>query len=567
MSSNDTKTASRKKRILIVGGVAGGANAATRLRRLDETAEVVVFERGPHVSFANCGLPYHIGGEIKERAKLLQHTPETLRARFAIDVRIGNRVDRIDRASKEVEVTDLSNQRTYRESYDFLILSPGAAPLRPPVAGLDLPGVFTLRDVPDMDRIITWIRDRKPRSAAVVGGGFIGLEMVEQLHHQGIGCTVFESNPQILMPLDSEMSVHLQLELERHGVGLRLEDPVGEIAQASAGELTVKTKKGYSQNVDVVIWAIGVRPETGLAKEAGLEIGQTGAIRVSPAMQTSDPSIYAVGDCVEVTHGVLQEPTFIPLAGPANRQGRIVADHICGIPSRYRGTIGTAILRAFSLVAACTGANERLLRARGIPFQALHLHPASHASYYPGALPLALKVLFHADSGQLLGAQAVGGDGVDKRIDVLATAILGGLSIDDIADLELCYAPPFGSAKDPINMAGMVGKNVRGGLVQLAQWNALPSPSSEVQLLDVRDPSEVERGAVPGAMHIPLNELRSRLQELPVSREILVYCASGQRSYNACRILLQHGFRCRNMAGGYKTWSAVSKSSMPSATI
>jgi NADPH-dependent 2,4-dienoyl-CoA reductase/sulfur reductase-like enzyme/rhodanese-related sulfurtransferase len=543
-------------RIVIVGGVAGGANAATRLRRLDEHAEIVIFERGPYVSFANCGLPYHIGGEIKERQKLLQHTPETLKNRFALDVRTENEVTAIDRAQKEVEVLDRKTKRTYREAYDYLILSPGASPLRPPVQGLDLPGVFTLRDVPDMDRIIAWISQRKPKSAAVVGGGFIGLEMVEQLHHLGIACTVYESNPQVLMPIDCEMVAPLQAELRHKGITLKLGDGVGEISQGGQSPLCVHTRGGHTQEVDLVIWSIGVRPETKLAKDAGLAIGETGGVKVSETLQTSDPSIFAVGDCIEVTHGVTKTPAFIALAGPANRQGRIVADNICGIRSTYRGTIGTAVVRVFGLTAACTGANERLLKKVGQSYQCLYLHPNQHASYYPGASAFALKVLFDPSTGVLLGAQAVGADGIDKRIDVIATAILGVLTIDDLAELELCYAPPFGSAKDPVNMAGMIGQNLRRGLVTLAQWQEIAALPSTVQLLDVRDPGEVQKGAIPNALHVPLNDLRSRLSELPKDREIVVYCASGQRSYNACRILSQHGFRCRNLSGAFKTWSS-----------
>ena len=548
------------KRVLIVGGVAGGANAATRLRRLDEKAEIVVFERGKYVSFANCGLPYHIGGEIVERSKLLQHTPETLKNRFALDVRTESEVVKIDRELQEVEVLDLQKKTTYRERYDYLILSPGASPLRPAVPGLDLPGVFSLRDVPDMDRIIGWLSEKKPARAAIVGGGFIGLEMMEQLHRRGVSCTLFESNPQVLMPLDTELAALVQQEIRQHGVSISLGDGVAAIESVGDGALRVKTRSGATQEVDLVIWSIGVRPETKLARDAGLELGETGGIKVSGSMQTSDPAIYAVGDCIEVRHGITQQPAFIALAGPANRQGRIVADNICGIKSEYKGTIGTAIVRVFSLTAACTGANEKLLRKNNIPYQAVHLHPASHASYYPGAAQLACKVLFHSDTGRLLGAQAVGADGVDKRMDVVATAIYGGMTIEDLGDLELCYAPPFGSAKDPVNMAGMVGKNVRGGLVTLAQWGDVEALSATATVLDVRDPEEFQKGALPNALHIPLNSLRNRLNEVSKDREVLVYCASGQRSYNACRILTQNGYTCRNLSGAYKTWSSVFRS-------
>jgi NADPH-dependent 2,4-dienoyl-CoA reductase/sulfur reductase-like enzyme/rhodanese-related sulfurtransferase len=549
------------KRILIVGGVAGGANAATRLRRLDEKAEIIVFERGPYVSFANCGLPYHVGGEIQERKKLLQHTPETLKARFAIDVRIQHSVEKIDRGAKEVEVRDISTGRIYRERYDNLILSPGAAPFKPPVPGLDLPGVFALRDIPDMDKIIAWITEHKCTKAAIAGGGFIGLEMMEQLHHKGVMCVLFESNPQILTPLDAEMVRPIEAEMREKGISLHLSDPVQAITNGvvtdKGASLKITTKSGKSHQADLVIWSIGVRPETKLAVDAGLELGTTGAVKVNEHLQTSDPAIYAVGDCIEVTHGVTKAPAFIPLAGPANRQGRIAADNICGIPSTYKATYGTAVVRVFSLTAACTGANEKLLVKAGIPYQALHLHPNSHASYYPGAHPLALKVIYNSETGALLGAQAVGKDGVDKRIDVLAVAIQAGLTVDDLVDLELCYAPPFGSAKDPVNLAGMMGDNVRNERVTVAQWSDVDRLSDSVQLVDVRDSAEVARGSIPNAIHIPLNDLRARLSELPTDKELLVFCQSGQRSYNACRILMQNGYVCRNLSGAYKTWSTT----------
>jgi rhodanese-related sulfurtransferase len=367
---------------------------------------------------------------------------------------------------------------------------------------------------------------------------------------------LFESNPQILMPLDAEMVRPIQLEMHNRGVKTFLSDPVQAISPGVTHALTVTAKSGQKVEADVVIWSIGVRPETKLATEAGLELGVTGAVKVNEHLQTSDPKIFAVGDCIEVTHGVTKTPAFIPLAGPANRQGRIAADNICGIASRYKATYGTAIVRVFSLTAACTGANEKLLTKAGIPYQALHLHPNSHASYYPGAHPLALKVLYNPETGVLLGAQAVGADGVDKRIDVLAVAIQAGLTVEDLGDLELCYAPPFGSAKDPVNLAGMMGDNVRSERVKVAQWSEVEKLSAHTQLLDVRDPAEFQRGSIPGAMHIPLNDLRTRLHELPKGKELLVFCQSGQRSYNACRILIQHGFSCRNLSGAYKTWSA-----------
>ncbi len=543
-----------KKRVLIVGGVAGGANAATRLRRLDEQLEIVIFERGPYVSFANCGLPYHIGGEIEQRQKLLQHTPESLRARFGVDVRVLHRVEKIDRATSELEILDITNNKLCRERYDYVVLSPGAAPFKPTVPGLDLPGVFSLRDVPDMDRIIEWVARQGCKRVVIAGGGFIGLEMMEQLHQKGLHCQLFESNPQILTPLDPEMVAPIESDIRSRGVELHLSDPVAQIQQNPDNTLTVISKSGKRIETELVIWSIGVKPETTLAVNAGLELGSTGAVKVNQYLQTSDPKIYAVGDCIEVTHGATGTPAFIPLAGPANRQGRIAADNICGIRSTFRGTFGTAIVRVFSHTAACTGANEKLLSKHSIPYQALHLHPASHASYYPGATPLALKVLYHAQTGKLLGAQCVGQEGVDKRVDVLAVAMQSGLTVEELVDLELCYAPPFGSAKDPVNMAGMIGDNIRAERVRTAQWSEVAELSKTMQLIDVRDDAEVQRGTIPGALPIPLNQLRSRLAELPRDKELLVFCQSGQRSYNACRILMQNGFRCRNLSGAYKTW-------------
>jgi NADPH-dependent 2,4-dienoyl-CoA reductase/sulfur reductase-like enzyme/rhodanese-related sulfurtransferase len=547
------------RKVLIVGGVAGGANAATRLRRLDEDAEIVIFERGPYVSFANCGLPYHIGGEIEKREKLLQHTPETLRARFAIDVRVLNEVVSIDRTAKQVMVQDLAKNTTYQESYDTLILSPGAAPFKPTVPGLDLEGVFTLRDVPDMDRIIAWLSERQVKQVAIAGGGFIGLEMMEQLHHRQIAVTLFESNPQILTPLDKEMVAPIESEMRDNGVTLYVSDPVAKIESKGEGPLLVSSKSGVTCQAEAVIWSIGVRPETTLAVDAGLTLGTSGGIKVNQHLQTSDPDIYAVGDCIEVTHGVTHTPAVIPLAGPANRQGRIAADNIVGIRSTYKATFGTAIVRVFSQTAACTGANEKLLQKSDISYQAIHVHPASHASYYPGAHPTALKVLFCPETGKILGAQGVGKDSVDKRIDVIAVAMQAGVPVEELAELELCYAPPFGSAKDPVNMLGMVAQNIRAGRVSYKQWSDIEdlSRDSAYQILDVRDEAEVAKGAMPNSIHIPLNSLRSRLSELPKDKTLIVYCHSGQRSYNACCILAQRGFSCCNVSGAFKTWSAV----------
>jgi len=552
----------KAKRLLIVGGVAGGASAAARARRLDEQAQIIVFERGPHVSFANCGLPYFVGGEIADKSALLVQTPASLHTRFNLDVRCSQEVLAIDRAGRRVRVRDLASGRDYEEAYDALLLSPGAAPLRPPIPGIERPGHFTLRIVPDAEEITAWLEEMPKGRAVVVGGGYIGLEMAEQLHRRGLAVTVVEALPQVLAPFDPEMAAWLHQELRAQGVTLCLGDAVAAFEPPAPGQSArasvVVLKSGRRLEADVVILALGVRPETELARRAGLEIGALGGIRVNDRMQTSDPHIWAVGDAVEVRDRVTGAWALIPLAGPANRQGRIAADNIFGRDARYEGTWGTAVLRVFSLTAACTGASEKTLRQAGIPHLALHLHPGSHAGYYPGATPIALKILFAPDTGKLLGAQAVGRDGVDKRIDVLATALQAGLTVHDLADLELAYAPPFGSAKDPVNLAGMAAQNVLAGDVRLAQWHEVAGidPATTV-LLDVRTPAERQKGFIPGSIHIPLDELRARLAELPRDREIIVSCQSGQRSYFACRLLTQHGFRARNLTGSYRTWKTA----------
>lgn len=583
-----------RKKIVIVGGVAGGASAAARARRLCEQCEITVFERGPHVSFANCGLPYFVGGEIVEQDSLLLQTPETLRARFNLDVRVSTEVVAIDRGRQVLKVRELGSGREYEQPYDTLVLSTGASPLKPPIPGIDRAGHFTVRNIPDVERIMAWIKDCSACRAVVVGGGYIGLEMAEQLKHRGLGVTVIEALPQVMAPLDPEMAAWLHQELRANDVALHLGDSVAAFETPQPGETArasvVVLKSGKRIEADTVVLGLGVRPETSLAKNAGLELGSLGGIRVNDHMQTSDAKIFAVGDAVEVRDRVTGVWGIIPLAGPANRQGRIAADNIFGRPSRYESTQGTAILRLFKLSAGCTGANEKSLRKAGIPYQALHLHPGSHAGYYPGAEPIAMKVLFAPDSGKLLGAQAVGHDGVDKRIDVFATAVKGNMTVQDLAELELAYAPPFGSAKDPVNMAGMAAQNVLAGDVKLAQWNEIPSSSSSrresaqsspegkvsgltsaatsqdhLVLLDVRRPDERAKGFIPGSLHIPLDELRARMNELPRDQEIIVHCQSGQRSYFACRILSQHGFRVRNLTGSYRTWkTAIATSPSPS---
>jgi NADPH-dependent 2,4-dienoyl-CoA reductase/sulfur reductase-like enzyme/rhodanese-related sulfurtransferase len=550
------------KRLVIVGGVAGGASAAARARRLSEEAEIVVFERGPHVSFANCGLPYYVGGEIAQESDLLLQTPESLRARFNLDVRVRSEVMGIDRQAKRVRVRDLAAGTEYEQSYDALILAPGASPLKPPIPGIEREGHFTVRNVPDVEKIMVWLKSGPARRAVVVGGGYIGLEMAEQLKRRGLAVSVVEALPQVMAPLDPEMAAWLHQELAANDVKLLLNDAVAAFEPPQTSEearaSVVVLKSGKRLPADLVVLGLGVRPETGLAKQAGLDLGLLGGIRVNAQLQTSDPCIWAVGDAVEVRDAVTQLPSLIPLAGPANRQGRIAADNIFGRKAHYEATYGTAILRLFKLAAGCTGANEKSLRKAGIPYQAVHLHPGSHAGYYPGASPIALKVLFAPGTGKLLGAQAVGSDGVDKRIDVLATALKAGMTVHDLAELELAYAPPFGSAKDPVNLAGMAAQNVLAGGVSLAQWYEVAEFNPATTLvLDVRTQAERSKGFIPGSVHIPLDQLRARVGELPRDKAIIASCQSGQRSYFASRFLRQNGFEVRNLTGSYRTWHAA----------
>lgn len=552
-------------RLVIIGGVAGGASAAARARRLSEEAEIIVLERGPHVSFANCGLPYFVGGEIVNEDDLLVQTPKSLHSRFNLDVRVNSEVVSIDREAKVVMVRDLANSREYSLPYDALVISTGAAPLTPPIPGIDRDGHFTVRNVPDVVRIKSWISESESTRAVVVGGGYIGLEMAEQLvRHGGVSVSLVEALPQVMAPLDPEMAAWLHLELKQHGVELCTGSAVAAFEAPSDAEPArasiVVLKDGRRLPADVVILGMGVKPESALAKAAGLEIGERGGIRVNERMQTSDPAIYAVGDVVEVRDVITGAWSLIPLAGPANRQGRIAADNIMGRSASYNGTQGTAVLRLFGLTAGCTGANEKTLRAAGIACEVLHMHPASHAGYYPGAESIALKVLFAPGTGKLLGAQAVGRDGVDKRLDVFATALKAGMTMNDLAELELAYAPPFGSAKDPVNLAGMAAQNVLAGDVALAQWHEIATLDPEKTLvLDVRRADERAKGCIPGSMHIPLDELRARLGELPKDKEIIASCQSGQRSYFACRLLAQHGFKVRNLAGSWRTFSTATR--------
>ena len=543
-------------KLLIVGGVAGGASAAARSRRLSEGAEIIMFERGPDVSFANCGLPYYVGGEIAERKKLLVTTPEQLRTRFKLDVRTRTSVEAIDRSAKKVRVRDLASGRVYEESYDKLLLAPGAAPLRPQLPGIDLPGIFTLRNLQDVDRIKGTV-DRGVKQAVVVGAGFIGLELVENFVKRGIATTVVELQDQVLPPFDKEMTTPILETLAEKGVGVLLGQSADGFEQAADG-LVVRLKSGQRLPAQLVVVGVGVRPENELAVEAGLEVGPRGGIRVNEHLQTSDTDIYAVGDAIEVKDFVSGDPTQVPLAGPANRQGRIAADNIFGRAVKYRGTQGTAILGFFDKTTAMTGASEKTLRRANRPFRKVYVHPAHHAGYYPGAEQMTLKVLFHPETGKLLGAQAVGGTGVDKRIDVLAVAIQAGMTVFDMEEMELAYAPQYGSAKDPINMAGFVaGGLLRGDHPQVDVEAVLAAPAEQRPfLLDVRTAQEFASGHIPEAVNIPVDDLRSRLGELPRDREIATYCQLGQRGYLATRILRQSGFSVSNIGGGYKTYKS-----------
>jgi NADPH-dependent 2,4-dienoyl-CoA reductase/sulfur reductase-like enzyme/rhodanese-related sulfurtransferase len=544
------------KRVVIVGGVAGGASCAARLRRMDETAEILILDRGPYVSFANCGLPYYVGNVIQQESKLLLASPALFRERFNIEVRTRHEVLCIDRAAQTLQVREQESGREYSQPYDALVLSPGAAPICPPWPGVDLPGIFTLRSVPDSRAMRAWIEDRKPRKAVVVGGGFIGLEMAENLVHRGLEVTIVEMAAQVMPPLDAEMAEYARQRLLERGVKLALSDAVSAFEAAPNGGLLVQTKSGAAYEAEMVVLAIGVRPETGLARAAGLEIGERSGIRVNEQMRTADPRIWAVGDAVEVRNRITGQWELIPLAGPANRQGRVAADAICGREVRFEGVQATAVCGFFDLTAAMTGATEKSLRHAGIDgYHCVYLHPAQHVGYYPGAQAMHLKLLFRKSDGRVLGAQAVGGEGVARRIDVISTAMQMKATVYDLEEAELCYAPQFGAAKDAVNMAGMIAANVLRGDAELAPWAEIGS--TEAFLLDVREPGEFAVGAIPGAVNIPLGQLRARLGELPREREIWVNCAVGQRAYYACRILAQHGLQAKNLSGGFGTYRAL----------
>ena len=543
---------------LIIGGVAGGATVAARLRRMDEKANIILFERGKYVSYANCGLPYYIGDTINNREKLFVQTAKGFTDRFRIDIRTEQEVTAIRPDKKEVEIKNLSTGETYTETYDKLVLSPGAEPLRPSIEGIGSKKIFTLRNVPDTDTIKNYVNTENPKRAIVVGGGFIGLEMAENLYDLGIQVDVVEMANQVMAPLDFSMAAIVHRQLTDKGVGLHLEDGVSRFEEKDGG-VTVHLRSGKQIATDMVLLSIGVRPETKLAKDAGLAIGERGGIAVNDYMQTSDADIYALGDAVEVRHLVTGQPALIPLAGPANKQGRIVADNIVfGNKKKYPGSIGTSIAKVFDLTVAAAGANAKLLQQNNIPYISSYTHGASHAGYYPGAVPLSIKILFAPENGKLLGAQIVGFNGVDKRIEMLAQVIQRGGTVHDLAELEHAYAPPYSSAKDPVNMAGFVAENILNKKSQIIQWRELAELPADTIRIDVRTHDEYKLGTIPGFINIPVDELREHLDELPKEKPIVVTCAVGLRGYLAYRILVQNGFKhVRNLSGGYKTWSVA----------
>lgn len=556
-------------KILIIGGVAGGATAAARLRRNDESAQIVLIERGPYISFANCGLPYHISGMIAERDNLLVTSKSLFEARYRVDVRNLTEAMAIDRRAKTVRLRNLQTGEETDESYDKLLLSPGGEAVHPKLAGIDSPRVFSLRNIPDLDRIMGHLTATKPRRAVVIGGGYIGIEMAENLHERGLFTTLVEGAPHILAPFDDEMAAIVHSHMKDKQIELYLADKI-EHFEDKPDHTVVFLASGKRLQADIVVLAIGVRPETTLARAAGLALGHTGGIKVNDHLQTSDPDIYAVGDAVEVTQTISGQPALIALAGPANRQGRMAADNMLAAPGaplqRYKGTLGTAILKAFDLAAACTGLNEAQLQANGLPYRATITHSGSHASYYPGAKQLSLKLLYAPD-GRIYGAQAVGADGADKRVDVIATAIHAGLTVQDLCELELAYAPPFGSAKDPVNIAGYVATNVLNGSHEVITWRELRAldTANTVQLVDVRTPEEFEIATLPNAQNVELDHLRERLHLLDTTRPVVVFCQIGVRGYLAYRILKQSGFAdVRNLTGGFKTYAwATEKQANP----
>jgi CoA-disulfide reductase len=547
------------KKVIIVGGVAGGASTAARLKRLDESLEIIMFEKGEYISFANCGLPYYIGETIKERDNLLVQTVEGMSSRFNIDIRNFSEVIKIDKDAKKVTIKNHSSSQVYEESYDVLVLSPGASPITPPIPGLkETKNLFTLRNIPDTDKIKAFVDNNSPKEAVIVGGGFIGLEMAENLQERGVSVTLVEMADQVMAPLDYEMAAIVHEHLLQNGVNLILKDGVKSFENNGK---KVVLNSGKEIVTDMIVLSIGVSPESKIAIDAGLEVNNRKAIVVNKEMKTSDENIYALGDAVEVIDYINGNPTMIPLAWPANRQGHVVADNICGKKAEYNGTLGSSVAKVFSLTVATTGNNEKTLKRLNLEYKAIHLHPNSHAGYYPGAFPISLKVLFNPKDGKILGAQGVGLDGVEKRIDVIATAIKGNLKITDLPELELCYAPPYSSAKDPVNMAGYIGTNIMDNLVSTVQWDEIDNLIANNEfILDVREEMEFEVGHIENALNIPLNTLRNNLNKIPKDKTIYVYCQVGLRGYIGCRILSQFGFNCVNLDGGYKTYATVKSS-------
>lgn len=554
-------------KVVIVGGVAGGATAAARIRRLDEQADIVIFERSGFVSYANCGLPYYIGGVITDQRELTLQTPESFFARFRIDVRVRHEVTAIHPENKTVSITNLETGEQFEEHYDKLLLSPGARPTQPRLAGAEHERIFTLRTVEDTLRIRRFVEEKQPKSAVLAGGGFIGLEMAENLRELGVEVTIVQRADQVLPPLDYDMAAQIHTLLRSHGVQLKLGSAVAGFE--SSGEQVVTLLEGEQPlHSDMVLLAIGVTPDTALAREAGLTLGQKGAIRVNDRMETSVSDIYAVGDAVEVEHFVTKERAVVALAGPANRQGRIAADNICGGDSRYSGAQGSSVIKLFELTAASTGINERSAQAAGINYDKVILSPEHHASYYPGSQTMTMKVLWEKDTLRLLGAQIVGRGGVDKRIDVLATAIRSGMKATELAELDLAYAPPYSSAKDPVNMAGFMIENITEGSVKQFHWTDIEALTQDgsVTLLDVRTAGEYRRGHAEGFVNLPVDELRERLEEIDRSKPVYVMCQSGLRSYVACRLLTQHGFDCYNFSGGYRFYEMVTRERLACAS-
>lgn len=544
------------KKVLIVGGVAGGASAAARLRRLNEDFEIIMFEKGEYISFANCGLPYYIGDSIKNRGFLLVQTVEGMKERFKLDVRNLSEVIEIDKNNKKVKVKNHKNGQVYEETYDKLILSPGAMPKIPDIKGIkSCENLFTLRNIADTDKIKNYVDINKPQKALVIGGGFIGLEMVENLHERGVEVTLVHSREQVMKPVDYEIASVLHTHLIEKGVKLILKDKPEKIEDKGS---RVVLKSGKEIETDMIILSIGVTPESKIAKEAGIEVNEKGAIVVNSKMKTSNEDIYAVGDAIQVIDFVNKKPTMIPLAWPANRQGRLVADILSGKDVEYKGTLGSLVAKVFDLTVAATGNNEKTLRDLDIPYEAIHIHPASHAGYYPGATQISFKMLFDPNTGKILGAQGVGKDGIDKRIDLIANSIKAGFTVYDLQDTEVCYAPPYNSAKDPVNMMGYCGANIMENIVKNTQWYEIEDlVKNEEYILDVREEYEVSNGSIKNVVNIPLGQLRDRLNEIPKDRKIYVCCQVGLRGYIACTILNQYGYNTSNIDGGYKTYSSI----------